>query len=74
MIRTVGAFVDRERALQLVDRSWNYVLNESNPLVQGFYMVILLGCYVVFVRDAYPLIPNAYAAGCASSFSEDTPV
>jgi palmitoyltransferase len=52
-----------ERVLAGFDYTLNYVFNECNPLVQIFYMVILLGSYVIFVRDAYTNIPNDYAAG-----------
>lgn len=48
------------RVSAALDWAWNYVCFQSNPLVQLFYMMIVIGGYLAFVTWGYPHLPNAY--------------
>ena len=37
-----------------------WLLYKRHPLVQILYLVILIGCYVLFVLQGFPLIPNPW--------------
>lgn len=49
-----------QRAPDALDGCWTYVCFTSNPIVQLFYLCIIVGGYAVFVWVAYPHIPNPY--------------
>ncbi|KAL3670166.1 hypothetical protein V7S43_004481 [Phytophthora oleae] len=40
----------------------DYVFFERNPLVQILYFVAMGACYYLYLREAYPLLPNEYVA------------
>jgi hypothetical protein len=39
-------------------RSFDYVVNKPNPLLQLFFLTLVLGGFSVFVFYGFPLIPN----------------
>ncbi|KAJ0392234.1 hypothetical protein P43SY_010569 [Pythium insidiosum] len=43
-------------------RLWRYVFFQRNPLVQLIYVGLMPSCMYFAVREAYPLVPNAYVA------------
>mmetsp|Transcript_73470 Transcript_73470/g.192680 ORF Transcript_73470/g.192680 Transcript_73470/m.192680 type:complete len:390 (-) Transcript_73470:47-1216(-) len=46
------------RAPAALDAAWNYVCFKSNPIVQVFYLLVVVGGYLVFVAYGYPHIPS----------------
>eukprot|EP00644_Phytophthora_capsici_P003967 jgi/Phyca11/6942/fgenesh1_pm.PHYCAscaffold_15_\ len=40
----------------------DYVFFERNPLVQILYFTAMSACYYLYLREAYPLLPNEYVA------------
>ncbi|KAK1941230.1 putative protein S-acyltransferase 17 [Phytophthora citrophthora] len=40
----------------------DYVFFERNPLVQILYFSAMGACYYLYLREAYPLLPNEYVA------------
>lgn len=52
-----------KRGPETADRLWNYICYTSNPFVQLFYILVLVGGYCTFVTYGYTNIPNAYAGG-----------
>lgn len=51
------------RAPKALDAAWTYVCFSSNPIVQFFYLMVLVGGYMVFVSCGYPHVPNRLAGG-----------
>ena len=51
------------RALDGGARLYRYVLYERNPLMQCFYLAVVLGAYGFFVCTGYPRLPCTYFAG-----------
>jgi len=47
-----------KRAPAALDFAWDYLCYQSNPLVQLFYLAVVVGGYVTFVISGYPHIPN----------------
>jgi len=37
-----------------------YIAYKPNPLLQIMYLALILGGYALFLRDAYPWLPNIY--------------
>lgn len=50
------------RAPKALDAAWMYVCFSSNPLVQTFYIAVLVGGYTVFVAYGYPHMPNRFVS------------
>lgn len=50
-----------KRGPAALDAAWNYVCNQSNPLVQIFYLGVITGGFSAFVLHGYPYIPNRFA-------------
>mmetsp|Transcript_49545 Transcript_49545/g.146381 ORF Transcript_49545/g.146381 Transcript_49545/m.146381 type:complete len:388 (-) Transcript_49545:39-1202(-) len=46
------------RAPAALDATWNYLCYQSNPIVQVFYLLVVVGGYLCFVLYGYPHIPN----------------
>lgn len=44
-----------------LDATWNYVCYTSNPLVQIFYILVVVGGFLTFVAYGYPHLPNRLA-------------
>mmetsp|Transcript_68615 Transcript_68615/g.193579 ORF Transcript_68615/g.193579 Transcript_68615/m.193579 type:complete len:383 (-) Transcript_68615:103-1251(-) len=44
-----------------LDAAWNYVCYTSNPLVQIFYILVVVGGFLTFVGYGYPHLPNRMA-------------
>ena len=51
-----------ERGPQALDAIWSYLAYECNPLVQIFYLFIIVGGYSIYVIYGYPHVPNPYLA------------
>ncbi|CAE7441574.1 PAT17 [Symbiodinium natans] len=47
-----------KRAPAALDAAWVYVCYTSNPLVQIFYLLVVVGGYAAFVAYSHPHIPN----------------
>ncbi|CAE7824704.1 PAT17 [Symbiodinium sp. CCMP2592] len=47
-----------KRAPAVLDAAWVYVCYTSNPLVQIFYLLVVVGGYATFVAYSHPHIPN----------------
>jgi len=47
-----------KRAPAVLDAIWNYVCYTSNPLVQVFYLLVVVGGYATFVAYGYPHLTN----------------
>jgi len=47
-----------KRAPAALDAIWVYICYTSNPLVQIFYLLVVVGGYATFVAYGYPQIPN----------------
>lgn len=47
-----------KKAPAAVDRYWNYICYTNNPIVQIFYLMVVVGGYIVFVASGYPHIPS----------------
>jgi len=47
-----------KRAPELLDRVWVYLCFTSNPLVQIFYLLVVVGGYATFAAYGYPHIPS----------------
>lgn len=47
-----------KRAPAALDAIWVYVCYTSNPLVQIFYLMVVVGGYATFVAYGYPHLPN----------------
>lgn len=43
-----------------LDEGWEYVCFTSNPIVQAFYILIIIPGYMIFVVHGYKHIPNPY--------------
>lgn len=50
-----------KRAPKLLDAIWTYLCFTSNPLVQVFYVFVVVGGYLVFVAYGFPHLPNRLA-------------
>uniref|UniRef100_A0A0G4F2M7 Palmitoyltransferase n=1 Tax=Chromera velia CCMP2878 TaxID=1169474 RepID=A0A0G4F2M7_9ALVE len=48
------------RGPEYVDSTYHYLFKTNNPLVQIFYMGVVLGGYLSFVLYAQPLLPNVF--------------
>lgn len=49
-----------KRAPAFLDKAWVYIAYSSNPLVQVFYLCVVVGGYLGFAYYGYPHIPNRY--------------
>lgn len=49
-----------KRAPAALDWLWNYLCYTSNPLVQIFYLCIVVGGFMVFVNNGFQHLPNRY--------------
>mmetsp|Transcript_32822 Transcript_32822/g.83711 ORF Transcript_32822/g.83711 Transcript_32822/m.83711 type:complete len:389 (+) Transcript_32822:166-1332(+) len=47
------------RAPAVLDRAWNYLCYQSNPIVQIFYILVVVGGYLCFVYYGYPHLTNS---------------
>lgn len=47
-----------KRAPAALDAAWDYVCYQSNPMVQVFYLAVVVGGYLTFVASGYTHIPN----------------
>eukprot|EP00931_Biecheleriopsis_adriatica_P000942 TRINITY_DN10110_c0_g1_i1.p1 TRINITY_DN10110_c0_g1~~TRINITY_DN10110_c0_g1_i1.p1 ORF type:complete len:382 (+),score=59.99 TRINITY_DN10110_c0_g1_i1:41-1186(+) len=52
-----------KRAPAVLDAIWVYVCYTSNPLVQIFYLLVVVGGYATFVAYGYPHMPNKLVSG-----------
>lgn len=50
-----------KRAPAVLDAIWTYLCYKTNPLVQIFYLAVLIGGYITFVTNGYPHLPNRLA-------------
>mmetsp|Transcript_98218 Transcript_98218/g.204851 ORF Transcript_98218/g.204851 Transcript_98218/m.204851 type:complete len:389 (+) Transcript_98218:204-1370(+) len=41
-----------------LDRTWDYLCYKTNPLVQIFYLFVVVGGYLVFVAFGYPMVTD----------------
>jgi len=39
---------------------FDWAINKPNPLLQILYTVLVVGGYLMFVKDAFPMMPNPY--------------
>ena len=53
--RTLG-----ERAVSKLGRVAHWVFYEPNPIIVIFYLVLVIGGYIIFVKDAFEHIPNQF--------------
>ncbi len=58
-IKGCARMVCGEKGPEYVQRSWNYIVWSNNPIVQIFYLLIVVSGYVIFAVQGYPHIPNA---------------
>lgn len=49
-----------KRAPACLDAAWVYVCYTSNPLVQLFYLLVVVGGYATFVAYSHPHLPNRF--------------
>ncbi|CAK9044816.1 Probable protein S-acyltransferase 17 (Probable palmitoyltransferase At3g04970) (Zinc finger DHHC domain-containing protein At3g04970) [Durusdinium trenchii] len=49
-----------KRAPACLDAAWVYVCYTSNPLVQLFYLLVVVGSYATFVAYSHPHLPNRF--------------
>lgn len=47
-----------KRAPAALDWTWNYLCFTSNPLVQLFYLLVVVGGFITFVANGFPHIPS----------------
>mmetsp|Transcript_11359 Transcript_11359/g.25444 ORF Transcript_11359/g.25444 Transcript_11359/m.25444 type:complete len:380 (-) Transcript_11359:194-1333(-) len=47
-----------KRAPKALDAAWVYVCYTSNPLVQIFYLIIVVGGFMAFVHYGFPHVPS----------------
>mmetsp|Transcript_76068 Transcript_76068/g.212589 ORF Transcript_76068/g.212589 Transcript_76068/m.212589 type:complete len:372 (+) Transcript_76068:115-1230(+) len=47
-----------KRAPAFLDWLWNYVCYTSNPIVQVFYLCVIVGGFLTFVTYGFPHLPN----------------
>mmetsp|Transcript_155717 Transcript_155717/g.269904 ORF Transcript_155717/g.269904 Transcript_155717/m.269904 type:complete len:364 (-) Transcript_155717:55-1146(-) len=47
-----------KRAPAFLDWLWNYICYTSNPMVQVFYLLVVVGGFVAFVANGFPNIPS----------------
>jgi len=52
-----------KRAGKFLDWLWVYICYTSNPIVQIFYLLVVVGGYLCFAYFGYPHVPNRYAGG-----------
>lgn len=50
-----------KRAPAFLDWLWNYVCYTSNPIVQIFYLCVVVGGFLTFVAHGFPHLPNRLA-------------
>ena len=50
------------KGADFLDWLWEYVCYTSNPLVQIFYLCVVVGGYLVFVAYGYPHVPGRFCA------------
>jgi palmitoyltransferase len=48
------------RAPAFLDWLWNYLCYTSNPLIQIFYLCIVVGGFMTFVTHGFPHLPNRF--------------
>mmetsp|Transcript_42823 Transcript_42823/g.121020 ORF Transcript_42823/g.121020 Transcript_42823/m.121020 type:complete len:385 (+) Transcript_42823:143-1297(+) len=51
------------RAPAALDAAWTYLCYRSNPIVQFFYLGVLVGGYIVFVIAGYSHVPSPMLSG-----------
>lgn len=49
------------RAPAALDAGWTYLCYQTNPLVQIFYLTVMVGGYLTFVTNGYSHLPNRLA-------------
>mmetsp|Transcript_57927 Transcript_57927/g.186038 ORF Transcript_57927/g.186038 Transcript_57927/m.186038 type:complete len:377 (+) Transcript_57927:134-1264(+) len=49
-----------KRAPAALDWLWTYICYRSNPIVQVFYLCVIVGGFLTFVLHGFPHIPNRY--------------
>jgi len=49
-----------KRAPRALDWLWNYVCYRSNPIVQIFYLCVVVGGFMTFVAHGFPHLPNRF--------------
>mmetsp|Transcript_100148 Transcript_100148/g.312023 ORF Transcript_100148/g.312023 Transcript_100148/m.312023 type:complete len:378 (+) Transcript_100148:96-1229(+) len=47
-----------KRAPAALDWLWNYICYRSNPIVQIFYLCVVVGGFLTFVAHGFPYMPN----------------
>lgn len=52
-----------KRASNFLDAAWVYVCYTSNPIVQVFYLLVVVGGYLAFCFYGYRHLPNRFAGG-----------
>eukprot|EP00927_Polykrikos_kofoidii_P030119 TRINITY_DN2597_c0_g1_i1.p1 TRINITY_DN2597_c0_g1~~TRINITY_DN2597_c0_g1_i1.p1 ORF type:complete len:409 (+),score=68.24 TRINITY_DN2597_c0_g1_i1:119-1345(+) len=57
-----------KRAPAALDAIWVYLCYTSNPLVQMFYLAIVIGGYLTFAIYGHPHLPNTYLSGVHKYF------
>ncbi|PRP89340.1 hypothetical protein PROFUN_02214 [Planoprotostelium fungivorum] len=48
------------RTTKRAKKAFEYIAYKPNPLLQILYLILVLGGYYLFLRDAFPLLPNIY--------------
>mmetsp|Transcript_38103 Transcript_38103/g.100646 ORF Transcript_38103/g.100646 Transcript_38103/m.100646 type:complete len:379 (+) Transcript_38103:112-1248(+) len=51
------------RAPAALDAAWEYVCFKSNPIVQMFYLMVVVGGVLSFMAFGFPHIPNRFLGG-----------
>lgn len=52
-----------KRAPAFLDWLWNYICFTSNPIVQVFYILVVVGGYITYVSNGYPHMPSRLISG-----------
>merc|ERR1719401_651634 len=52
-----------KRAPAALDWLWNYIAFTSNPMVQFFYLAVVVGGYLTYVANGYPHVPSRLISG-----------
>eukprot|EP00929_Paragymnodinium_shiwhaense_P058449 TRINITY_DN29268_c0_g1_i1.p1 TRINITY_DN29268_c0_g1~~TRINITY_DN29268_c0_g1_i1.p1 ORF type:complete len:389 (+),score=97.26 TRINITY_DN29268_c0_g1_i1:169-1335(+) len=62
LLKQVLAKIFGQKAPDALDGCWQYVCYRSNPIVQVFYLLVVIGGYLVFAYYGYPYLPNRLLA------------
>jgi palmitoyltransferase len=63
LLKKVLEKVFGKRAPKMLDDLWTYLCYTSNPLVQVFYLLVVIGGYLVFAIYGYAYLPNRFLDG-----------